>query len=99
MIVKPDQKQQAKYLEAIEWLVSGSQNVGSGRTYLLAKAFVKTAVRNIGQNIIIFDHHPTLRCPIDILGPDIWLAARRMYPAGSFTFRKRSVRFNGFNEF
>ena len=95
-MVKPDQKQQEKYLEAIEWLVSGHLNRGSGRTHLLARAFVNVAVKNPRCDIPTFDHHPTLACARDIMAPEIRLIAKKFYPKENFTFTQRSIRFNGF---
>lgn len=98
-MIEPDQQQQDRYLEALEWLVSGSSNLGSGRTHLLARAFVNTAVKNPGRAVPIFDHHPTLRCTLEIMTSEVRLAAKRLYPLGMFTFMQRSIRFDGFRLF
>ena len=97
MIVKPDKQKQEQYLKAIEWLVSLRQERGTGRSYLLAQAFVNVAVKDPGQAIPIFDHFPTSLATTEIMLPEVRLAAKRLYPLGKFTFKKRSVRFNGFS--
>ena len=97
MIVEPH-KQQEKYLEALEWLVSDRPNRGTGRTFSLACAFVNTSVKNPGCAITIFDHVPTLRCTIEIMAREVRSVAKRLYPLGNFTFTSRSVMFNNFKQ-
>ena len=96
MIVPIDTQKQQKYSKALEWLVSGTLNVGEGRTFLLAQAFVNIAVKHPGRSITIFDHIPTLRCTIDIMMPEIRKAAKELYPSGIFTLKKMSIKFEGY---
>lgn len=52
-------KKQTAYFEAISWLVSDER--ASGRTTLLALAFIDKAIKNAGQYIDVFDHFAS--CP------------------------------------
>jgi hypothetical protein len=52
-------KLQQKYLKAIEWLISPEDNRRSGRTTLMAIAFIKWALTHPERWIDIFDHFPT----------------------------------------
>lgn len=45
---------QQKHLASIEWLVS--DNRAEGKTFLLAVAFIRKALNNLGQWVYIFDH-------------------------------------------
>jgi hypothetical protein len=49
-------KEQAKHYESIKWLISEGQR-GSGRTYLMALAFVEKSIYEGGW-VRIFDHTP-----------------------------------------
>lgn len=95
MIEITDEKKE--YLEAIKWLVSGSLDLGTGRTFLLAWAFIDLAVSNPGRSILIFDHIPMLGCTVEIMGREIIYIARERYPKGIFKFTQRSIRFDGFS--
>lgn len=52
-------KDQKKYLPAIQWLISDRR--ATGKTYLLAVAFIMKAIENPGRQIQIFDHIPRIR--------------------------------------
>jgi len=49
---------QAKYYEAVKWLIS-SNNRGTGRSTLLAKAYIAEAIENRDQWIHVNDHSDT----------------------------------------
>jgi len=55
-------EQQAKYLEAIEWLLDNDNKDyrQSGRSYLMACAFISIAIKNPNKWIRFFDHHRNL---------------------------------------
>jgi hypothetical protein len=65
--------EQQKHLASINWLVSGA--VGSGRSTVLAFAFLKKGMRHRGQPVHVFDHN-TNRCNRDyVLNKVLELAA------------------------
>ena len=45
---------QEKYLDAARWFVSGAR--GTGRSFLLAWAFVEWALKNMGMEVYVWDH-------------------------------------------
>jgi len=50
-------KLQKKNLPAIEWLISDDRKDRcSGRSFLLAVAFIKKAMQNPGRRVRVFDH-------------------------------------------
>ena len=49
-------KDQEKYLPALKWLVNSP--IATGKTYLLATAFIECAVENPGKELVVFDHFP-----------------------------------------
>jgi hypothetical protein len=53
-------EQQEKYLEAIEWLISDTP--ATGKTFLLAIAFIKKAIKFKREWVKVFDHRPYLYC-------------------------------------
>ena len=48
--------EQKKHLETLKWLVDVDKNAATGRTTLLAIAFLETAFENPNKKIYIFDH-------------------------------------------
>jgi hypothetical protein len=53
--------EQLDALPILTWFANtGSESRRSGRTYLLAVVFIRLALRNPGQRILIWDHHPTI---------------------------------------
>lgn len=55
-LLSPGQRQ---YLGAIEWLLDFNMNPRQGRTFVMAIAFIKMAMRHPGQAVRVFDHHPS----------------------------------------
>lgn len=63
---------QLAYLPALDWLVDDSpETCGSGRTYLLAYAFLRRAHNNLDKEVLIFDHFPDYR-NIDFIARNIF---------------------------
>lgn len=52
---------QQKHLEAIEWLLDFNINIRSGRSYLMAVAFIRMAIRHPKQRVYVYDHFPGQR--------------------------------------
>jgi len=48
---------QEEFLPAIEWLIS-DHNRGSGKTFLLAWAYVDKAIKQWGNPVYVVDHYP-----------------------------------------
>ena len=60
---------QKKHLSSIEWLISDSRkDRASGRSYVLAFAFIKKALRQKGSYVKVFDHHPYIQSNKDMVG-------------------------------
>lgn len=53
-------KLQQEYYPAIKWLINDGPRA-SGRTTLLAVAFLEKAVETPGRKILVFDHFPIVR--------------------------------------
>jgi hypothetical protein len=42
--------------ETVEWLLDRKSNIGTGRTTLMALAFINIAIKNLGKPVKVFDH-------------------------------------------
>jgi hypothetical protein len=52
-------QKQKEFLPAIRWLISDTlHDRATGRSLLLAYAFIQEAMKNSGRNIPIWNHHP-----------------------------------------
>jgi len=60
-------EQQKQYLPVVEWLLDFHTNRATGRSYLMAVAFIRMALRHLGTPVRVFDHHPTLRASRHVL--------------------------------
>lgn len=50
--------EQQKHLNSVEWLINFDENIATGRTTVLAVAFIKRALKHSGEWVKVFDHYP-----------------------------------------
>jgi len=91
-------EEQKKHFVTIEWLVNFEKNMGKGRTYLLAIAFVKRALEYQDRWIEIFDHNQNIQAKkmllsiiYDILNEDKELLEKTEFKQYSFRIRNRKL--------
>ena len=83
---------QRKHLKTVQWLVSNERV--TGRTFVLAWAFVEKAMKNKGELVRVFDHEPW-RAATENLIKQIRTITTSLYPDAHFVMRVDGFTFTG----
>ena len=72
-------KEQSKHFESVKWLLDFTTNIESGKSHVMATAFLAIAIENPREWVNVYDHFPSsitherlLRYIEDVLLRDDW---------------------------